>query len=54
MTNLEKQLSKAIERLQNEHSEQMQRLQQQVNSLTLHVQELTERYNSLVTILNNE
>lgn len=54
MTSLEKQLTKAIERLQNEHSEQMQSLKKQVEVLTEHVSELTHRYNNLVTILNQK
>ena len=47
MTPLEKQLLRAIDRLQTEHSQQMWSLQQQVISLTKHVTELASRYDSL-------
>lgn len=52
MTQLEKQLSKAIENLQNEHSEQIETLNNRISNLTQRVNELIERYNNLVTILN--
>jgi len=52
MTNLEKHLTSAIEKMHNEHLNQMQSLQRQVESLQKQVTSLTLAYNTVKKALD--
>ena len=52
MTELERRLTESLEKMQIEHSEQMQQLSLQVKILRQQVSELATVYSDLTTILD--